>query len=307
MSKRSIKNTYKFLSLLKENTDKNHRVTQHGLRKILGEETAGEILGDKGTFTRRLRELADAFNTNETGERLPEGEWQIVYPGYSRSGKNGKIYYNQPLSYFELAFLLEKIEASVEFTEDEKQSLKRRLTKAVSSKYFDENSVDSQAVMIDVDCVKTKEEQELALKITTIRDNIIRKRMLEMEVYDNDNTEVLRVTPYRILHKDGFYWMIGNRHGIPRDDKPWNYYTEELFAYRIDLIDKIKTAVTEEEIYIHWTMTKYLMPHQSYSREGKGRETKARYNDYINDRLNSLLECNYDVEFHHNQKIEINE
>lgn len=307
MSKRSIKNTYKFLSLLKENTDKNHRVTQHGLRKILGEEKAGEILGDKGTFTRRLRELADAFNTNETGERLPEDEWQIVYPGYGKSGKNGKIYYNQPLSYFELAFLLEKIEISVEFTDEEKQSLKRRLSKAVSSKYFDENSVDSQAVMIDVDCVKTKEEQELALKITTIRDNIIRKRMLEMEVYDNDKTELIRVTPYRILHKDGFYWMIGNRHGIPRDDKPWNYYTEELFAYRIDLIDKIKTAVTEEEIYIHWTMTKYLMPYQSYLREGKGRETRARYNDYINDSLNSLLECNYDVEFHHNQKIEINE
>ena len=166
--------------------------------------------------------------------------------------------------------------------------------------------MDSQAVMIDIDSIKAKEEQELALKITTIRDNIIRKRMLEMEVYDNDNTELLRVTPYRIVHKDGFYWMMGNRHAIPRDGKPWNYYTEELFAYRIDLIDKIKTAVTEEEMYIHWTMTKYLMPSQSYSREGKGRETRARYNDYINDRLKSLLECNFDVEFHHNKKIGIN-
>ena len=307
MSKGSIKNTYKFLSLLKENTDKNHTITQYGLRKILGEEKAREILGDKGTFTRRLRELADAFNTNEIGERLPEDEWQIVYPGYGKSGKNGKIYYNQPLSYFELAFLLEKIEGSVEFTKEEKQSLKRRLTKAVCSKYFDENLVDSQAVMIDVDCVTSKEEQELALKITTIRDNIIRKRMLEMEVCDNDHIEFIRVTPYKILHKDGFYWMIGNRHAIPRDDKPWNDYTEALFAYRIDLIDKIKTAVTEEEIYIHWTMTKYLMPNQSYLREGKGRETKARYNDDINDRLNRLLECNYDVELHHNQKLEMNE
>lgn len=305
MSKRSIKNTYKFLSLLKENTDKNHTVTQHGLRKLLGEEKSKELLGDKGTFTRRLRELADAFNTNEEGELLPENEWQIVYPGYGKPGKNGKIYYNQPLSYFELAFLLEKIEGSAEFTEDEKQSLKRRLTKAVSSKYFDENSLDAQAVMIDIDSVKTKEEQELALKIATIRDNIIRKRMLEMEVYDNDNTELLRVTPYRIVHKDGFYWMIGNRHAIPREDKPWNYYTEDLFAYRIDLIDKIKTAVTEEEIYIHWTMTKYLLPNQSYKREGRGQETRARYNDYINDKLRSLLECSFDVEFQHNQKIEI--
>lgn len=306
MSKQSIKNTYKFLSLLKENTDKNHTITQLGLRKLLGEEKAKEVFGDKGTFSRRLREMADAFNTNEKGERLPEDEWQIVYPGYERPGKNGKIYYNQPLSYFELAFLLEKIEGSVEFTEDEKQSLKQRLTKAVNSKYFDENSVYSQAVMIDIDSINTKEEQELALKITIIRDNIIRKCMLEMKVCDNNNIECLRVTPYRIVHKDGFYWMIGNRHAIPRDDKPWNYYTDELFAYRIDLINKIETAVTEEEIYIHWTMTKNLMPGQSYLREGKGRETRARYNDYINDRLKSLVESNFDVEFQHNKKIEIN-
>ncbi len=62
MSKRSIFNTYKFLSVLKENTDKDHTITQHGIRKLLGEEKARDVLGDKGTFTRRLKELADALN-----------------------------------------------------------------------------------------------------------------------------------------------------------------------------------------------------------------------------------------------------
>ena len=42
MSKQSIKNTYKFLSLLKENTDKNHTITQLGLRKLL-EARANDI------------------------------------------------------------------------------------------------------------------------------------------------------------------------------------------------------------------------------------------------------------------------
>lgn len=305
MSKKSLKNTYKFLSLLKENTDKDHAITQHGLRKLLGEEKARDILGDKGTFTRRIKELADAFNTNEDGECLPEDEWQIVYPGYGKSGKNGKIYYNQPLNYFELAFLLEQIDNTVEFTQDEKQSFKSRLTKVACSKYFDENSLDAQAVMIDIDSMNKQNEQGLAMKIAAIRDNIIRKRMVEMKVYDNDETELLRVTPYRIVHKDGYYWMIGNRRAIPREDKPWNYYTEDLFAYRIDLIDQIKTAVTEEETYIHWTMTSNLLPNQSYTREGKGRETRARYNENINDRLKCLLECDFDVELQHNKKIEI--
>lgn len=42
MSKQSIKNRYKFLSLLKENTDKNHTITQLGLRKLL-EARANDI------------------------------------------------------------------------------------------------------------------------------------------------------------------------------------------------------------------------------------------------------------------------
>ena len=64
---------YKFLSLLKENTDKDYAITQHGLKNLLGEEKARDILGDKGTCTRRLKELA----LNNTYRLILTDEWRI--------------------------------------------------------------------------------------------------------------------------------------------------------------------------------------------------------------------------------------
>lgn len=298
MSKKSLINTYKLLSLLKANTDKDHTISQVKLRKLVGEEQANIIFGDKGTFTRRLRELADAFNTDENGEIKNEDEWKIVYPGYSKSGKNGQIYYNQPLSYFELSFILKQIDDSVEFSNEEKESLKNRLTKATSSKFFDRDLIDSQALIIDTNHERVHDD--ITNKIIVIRDNIIRMRMIEFDVEDNGESETVRVTPYRIIKKDSDYWLIGNRHAIPRDDVSWNRYTEDLFSYRIDLISGVHTAHTEAETTIHWTMTKDMRPGKPFQRRGAGRETKARYNEFISNQLVALEKCNYDVEFRHN-------
>lgn len=304
MSKQSFINSYKLLSLLKKNTDKNHPINQIGLRKLIGEEKAKIILGDKGTFNRRLTDLADAFNTDEDGNVLKEAEWKIVYPGYNKDGKNGKIYFNQPVNDFEVSFLLKKIDESIEFTDIEKSDLKRRLQDALVSKYYDENAIESQALILDLDNKEILDEK-LSDNIKIIRDNIINMRMLEITFEDSDTD--LRITPYRIIHKDGYYWMLGNRHAIPRDDRPWDRYTDDLSVYRIDLMKQIKTAHTPDETYIHWTMTTYLMPDQSYHRDGAGRETKARYNEYVNRNLAKLKECNYDVDFEHGKVININQ
>ncbi|MGN0346839.1 MAG: hypothetical protein ACI4DU_06090 [Lachnospiraceae bacterium] len=311
MSKKSLFNTYKLLKLLKENTDKDHTVSQAKLREIVGKENAKRILGDKGTFTRRLRELADAFNSDESGELLEEEEFQIVYPGYLNKGKNGQIYFNQPLSYFELSFLLKKIEVSVEFTSDEKASLKKRLIKANSSLFFNEDSIDSQAVIVDADNPVDLIDEDIANKITIIRNNIIKRRMLELiAISEDDSTksvkETIRVTPYRIIKKNNRYWMIGNRHAIPREDKPWDDYNEDLFSYRIDLLRNIVTAHTEAETFIHWTMTKNMRPKTSYWRSGCGGETKARYNEEIRNKLARFDKCIYEIEFVHNERIKVN-
>lgn len=77
MSKKALANVYKMLDILKTNTDKNHTTSQAKLRELVGEEKANAIFGDKGTFSRRLRELADALNTDEN---------------YEIKKKNGKLF-----------------------------------------------------------------------------------------------------------------------------------------------------------------------------------------------------------------------
>ena len=94
MSRQSMRSVYRLLEFLKKNTDKDHPATQAKLRELAGEELSGKLMGDKGTFSRRLGELADAFNRDEDGNILPKDEWRIVYQGYNKenvNGKNGKI------------------------------------------------------------------------------------------------------------------------------------------------------------------------------------------------------------------------
>lgn len=216
MSKKALANVYKMLDILKTNTDKNHTTSQAKLRELVGEEKANAIFGDKGTFSRRLRELADALNTDENYEIKKEEEWKIVYPGYRKRGKNGQIYYNQPLSYFELSFLLKQIHDSVEFLNKEKEFLKERLKITTSSRYFSEDLVDSQVVIIDTDIKAVGDD--MVKKIVTIRNNIIRMKMIEFDVEDNEKAETIRVSPYKIVKRKEYYWLIGNRHAIPRED-----------------------------------------------------------------------------------------
>lgn len=53
---------YRLLEFIKHNTDRAHPASQAALRKIAGEELSNKLMGDKGTFSRRLSELADAYN-----------------------------------------------------------------------------------------------------------------------------------------------------------------------------------------------------------------------------------------------------
>ena len=91
MSKSSFSNVIKLLEFIRRNTDKDHPATQDALRKLMGEDAAKEIMGDKGTYARRLNEFADAYNTDENGGILPKEKWKIFFPGYGRSKDSGAI------------------------------------------------------------------------------------------------------------------------------------------------------------------------------------------------------------------------
>ena len=303
MSKQSMGSVYRFLEFLKRNTDKNHPATQAKLRELAGEELSGKLMGDKGTFSRRLGELADAFNRDEEGNILPKDEWRIIYQGYNKenaNGKNGKIYYAHEVSDYEMDFLVQQIRQTRNLTEDEKASLEKRLTDALCSRYYEysENAlIREMPLKSKADCEDSEpdEPDKLENKLRVIREHILNKKMLVMTVeiekeneenagrekrIASDTTEI-RVSHYAIVHQGGHYWLIGNRHERPREDVPWNRYTEALTSYRVDKIRRMDTAHTPDEVTIHWTMTKNMKAGKPFTRYGAGRETKARYNQYV--------------------------
>ena len=312
MSKAVISTVYRLLEFLKKNTDQKHPMTQAALRKTAGDELSEKMMGDKGTFSRRLRDLADTYNKDENGKLLPKEKWKILYPGYDKddSGavRNGKICYVHDVSDYEMDFILKQIRNSHCFTSEEKKSLSERLTNALCSKYYVPSENGNGALIREFACEEKNRDylEETEEKIRTIREHILSKKMLELRVYaenpdypGKEKDLTLRVSPYRIFHKDGYFWLIGNLHERPKKDVPWSEYTDALSAFRVDKIHKMETACTPWETYIHWTMTKGLLPGQSYTRESIAqRDTKARYTECIKMEL-EMLDNSSEVELEH--------
>ncbi len=241
MDKKLKNNSIRLLELIRQNTDKNHPASQNTLRKLVGEELSDEIMGDKGTYARRLLELAETYNTDDDGNVLDPSEWKIVYPGYRRKKneelneklpeeelrkRNGKVYYNQPVEDYEMDFLILSIYESHNFTDEEKKSFEQRLKNALCSKYYSYNGDVTNGLIQGSDLQRNIAVDESELKnveknIGILRGFIRTKMMANIWVsFDNNGEhqngkkalEICQVSPYCVVLSEGYYWLIANRH-----------------------------------------------------------------------------------------------
>ena len=323
MSKVSLKNAFKLLEFIRRNTDKDHPITQAGLRKLadskLGEGAATEIMGDKGTYARRLNELADAYNTDENGVLLPKDEWKIVFPGYGREDlgkKNGKVYYSHPVDADELDFLIKSVRESHDFTSEEKESLEKRLTDALGSAYYRYNEHNGRVTRN----LSTVEDDKAALiesNISKIRSYMKKGLMIDIEVRlfeaeDDNKTRTCQVSPYRIVYKDSFYWLIANEHERPAETAPDNsyylyerkfpWYTDDLTAYRIDLITAITEGRVPKTTTVHWLMTQNMHPGK-YERDSDESPRRARKGAGVMEKLEKFDRTAKEITLKHNGDI----
>ncbi len=214
MSKVSLKKAFKLLEFIRRNTDKDHPITQAGLRELadnqLGEGASSEIMGDKGTYARRINELADAYNTDDNGELLPKDEWKIVFPGYGRDKsegkKNGKVYYSQPVDPDELDFLIRSVRESRDFTAEEKESLEKRLTDALGNVYYKYDEFNGRFTR-NLSAVEDDKTALIESNISKIRSYMKKGLMIDIDVKVSDEeadqkTRICQVSPYRLVYKD---------------------------------------------------------------------------------------------------------
>ena len=316
MSKQSVSMVYRLLEFIKKNTDKDHPATQANLREAAGEELASLYMGDKGTFSRRLRELGDAYNRDEKGQILHKKDWKIVYPGYEKteeSGtKNGKIYYAHEVSDYEMDLILSFVRDTPGLTSDEKKSLEERLVNTLCSKYYKYCDDRDGALIrrLDNECgfkPSDKENEELLNTLRIIREHILSKHMLELTVRGDDNSvddvQRIRISPYRLIYSDKQFWMIGNIHERPRENSHGNDYTDVLTSVSVDKIESIGTAHTPYETDIYSFMNPVIGPNRHYKRISRARrKTKARNNYIIRRNLEKLDETN-DIQLEHMKDI----
>ena len=298
MSKVSLKKAFKLLEFIRRNTDKDHPITQAGLRELadnqLGEGASSEIMGDKGTYARRLNELADAYNTDDNGDVLPKDQWRIVFPGYGRDKsegkKNGKVYYSQPVDTDELDFLIRSVRESHDFTDEEKESLEKRLTNALGNVHYQYDEFNGR-ITRNLSVVEDDKTAFIESNISKIRSYMKKGLMIDIEVKVSDEeanqkTRICQVSPYRIVYKDSYYWLIANEHERPAETAPANpyffydrkfpWYTDDLTAYRIDLITDISEGKVPLTTTVHWTMNLSSGLRGQYERINAGNPRKAR-------------------------------
>ena len=316
MSKQSVSVVYQLLEFIKQNTDKDHPATQANLRETAGEELASLYMGDKGTFSRRLRELGDAYNRDEEGQVLPREDWKIVYPGYEKNedsgSRNGKIYYAHEVSDYEMDLVLSFVRETPGLNSEEKKSLEKRLVDTLCSKYYKYSENRDGAIIRRLDneseiAPSDIEKEELLDKLRIIREHILSKHMLELTVLEDDTLSdkdrSIRISPYRLIYSEKRFWMIGNIHERPRENSRGKSYTDVLTSVRVDKIKSIGTAHTPYETEIYSFMNPALERNHHYKRISHARrETKARENYIITCKLKQLDEMT-DLKLEHMKDI----
>ena len=348
MSKASISKAVKLLEYIRINTDEDHKATQDDLRKLLGDETAREVMGDKGTYARRLREIADAYNTDQEGKLLPKHLWKIVFPGFGRDksdGKrNGKVYYSHPVTGEELAFLVNSVRQTHNLSGEEKISLEQRIRFALGSRYYPEPEAFAGCIIRDLDAAQGDDMSRIETNIERLRYYIKKGMMADITVYrstgadgdtdttvcestdTDDNTYIhkYQISPYKIVRKNSFYWLIANWHERPAETYPYPagkeiyrirerfypWYSDELTAFRIDLIQGIEDAHVPPVTDIHWTMTGNWLPPEGIQkvqkRYNKGSLRKARHGKTVTENIEQYDKTAENLELDHCKDIKLN-
>ncbi len=327
MSKTSFRNIFKLLEFIRKNTDKDHPVTQAGLREAakqqLGEGPAAEMMGDKGTYSRRLHELADAYNTDADGVLLSKDEWKIVYPGYGRDKsdgkKNGKVYYSHPVNNDELDFLIKSIRETRDFSQEEKESLEKRVKSALASDHYHYDEFNG-SIIRDLSVSEDDKTTLIENNISIIRSFMKKGLMIDITVLSSDDeadkakSQIYQVSPYRIVYKDSLYWLIANWHERPAETFPENpyyvyerkfpWYTDKLTAYRIDLITDIVEGTVPDTTTVHWLMTQNMRAGK-YERMNDGNPRRARNRAGMKKILEDFDRSAKEISLHHCHDIEV--
>lgn len=239
------------LHILKKHSDKEHRLSQHDIQKLLVSEYGMKV--DRKTISRNIIKLVQCNFPIEYGSNRDETTLT-------------KIYYDHPFLNGELRLLIDSVLLTDGLPKKDRVSLINRL-ESLSSKYF-----HSEISKIDMDIYGTIENKQIILTLEEIGSAIAEGTQVTFYYSDcgidgepkirrdsNGKEKQYTVNPYQIISKNGHSYLICN---LPE------YH--DLTHFRIDRIkDCRKTDAPSRSL-----------------RMLKGFETGIRLSEYIKSHPN---------------------
>lgn len=239
------------LHILQKHSDKEHRLSQHDIQKLLVSEYGMKV--DRKTISRNITTLVQYNFPIEYGSNRDETTLT-------------KIYYDHPFLNGELRLLIDSVLLTDGLSKKDRISLIRRI-EGLSSKYF-----HSEISKIDMDIYGRIENREIILTLEEIGSAIAEGTQVTFYYSDcgidgepnirrdsNGKEKQYTVNPYQIISKNGHSYLICNL----------TQYND-LTHFRIDRIkDCCKTDVPSRSL-----------------RMLKGFETGIRLSEYIKSHPN---------------------
>lgn len=243
-------NSIKILELLKWYTDEEHPITQERLRAKPG---ADKYMGYKTTFKRRLMDIATLLN----GTSQSEKDWRVVFPGYAQDNSSdpnarhytGPMYYRHEIKKQELDFILDQLQATNQFTLQEKQDLSDRLVRLLGSVHYQHTAYHSIKDMLEI---SPCDSDTLIANLNFLRDAITNQKMITFEATRLDENGNYRridepthmVSPYRIVFHKNAYWLLCNERLGKTSTQGYSFikYSKSIDIYRVDKMKNLKIA-----------------------------------------------------------------
>lgn len=260
-----VERMFKIWEYLRKNTDSSHPITQAEMKKA---DEIQNYIGNKQTFNRLIRDMAEAMNSSEEGGYRPEAEWKICFDDFRKvNGENSVwdeteeeetedrpvrirgLYYNRTFSYQEINSMIEGVLATKTLDTKAANELIRKIEENLTTKYYKKGArrickiqepelMNREALRANLLMIQKAIDENVQIRFQ-FNGYTFRKK-LEPQRPKKDT-----VSPYYIVASGGRYYLLACKE-IPTSGKP----IRRMSIWRIDLMTDIEIPGVNERLGI---------------------------------------------------------
>lgn len=266
-----VERMFKIWEYLKFNTDKEHTTTPGKMRK---DETISEWMGDKETFNRLIKDMANIMNSAEYGYK-DKKDWKIVFKDFERrygieveweldeqnesESVNDELsymdipmriqdlYYNQPFSYEEVNGIIEGILNAKTLGTVETQTLIKKVEENLTTKFYkkgpkcickvcESELVDREILRNNLLLIQEAIDHKVQIAFRFNRYSYQKKLEPVRQTKDV-------VTPYYIVVNAGKYYLLACKERVVQGETKLN-----MSIWRIDLMTEMEIPGKNEKL-----------------------------------------------------------